>query len=148
MCIYLGGARIVVGSALREAQWSGLWGYSVQTQCDAPGARGRLEGSEVGTMGVLGLGESAHCSGLWIQVLRPDRWTDGSEGPGERESQPSAAQCPQDPSPSQSTEQPCPGQVVGDREVGSRGEEGQAGPGAWQTGCGTRWGGGCLSSLV
>lgn len=52
------------------------------------------------------------------------------------------------PVPARAQNNSVQGKSLGDRGVGSRGEEGQAGPGAWPTGCGTRRGGGCLSSLA
>lgn len=45
----------------------------------------------MGTTGVLGLGESSHCSGQWIQV-RPDRQTKVVRVLREQGLQPSATQ--------------------------------------------------------
>lgn len=104
-----------------------------------------LEGSVMGTTGVLGWGESSSDSGQWTQVRRLDRWTDGSEGPGGAgvPALSSTEKSPQGPNHSHSTEQPHPGQVVG-----NGGQEGRAGPGAWLTGYGMQWDGGGLFHQV
>lgn len=125
----LGRAGGTCRTVLSGVQGPGLWAH-VQTKCGAPGP---------------GWSAGQRCWG-WestvpAQMEATDRRTDGRESPGgqgcspqQHRTLPSATQSP-------------PEHRAGPSRASGRGwGTGRAGPGAWLTGCGTRWGGGCLSS--